>query len=46
MRMLILGGTWFLGRVAEQALKRGHQVTIFTRGKSGQDFPGVTPKAG
>jgi hypothetical protein len=28
MRLLILGGTWFLGRVlAEQALARGWQVT-------------------
>ncbi|GAA3679274.1 NAD-dependent epimerase/dehydratase family protein [Nonomuraea antimicrobica] len=43
MRLLILGGTWFLGRaLAEQALQRGHQVVTFTRGKSGQDVPGVT----
>ncbi|MFC4014635.1 NAD-dependent epimerase/dehydratase family protein [Nonomuraea purpurea] len=43
MRLLILGGGWFLGRaVAEQALQRGHQVTAFTRGKSGHDVPGAT----
>lgn len=37
MEILVLGGTWFLGRaVAEQALRRGWQVTTFTRGRSGQ----------
>ena len=41
MKLLILGGTRFLGRhVAEQALAQGHQVTLFHRGKSGPDlFP-------
>jgi 2'-hydroxyisoflavone reductase len=35
MNLLILGGTIFLGRaIVEDALARGHQVTIFTRGKS------------
>ncbi|MFD8564700.1 NAD-dependent epimerase/dehydratase family protein [Streptosporangium canum] len=42
MRLLILGGTKFLGRsVAEQALQRGHDVTTFNRGASGNDVPGV-----
>src|SRR3954454_1822179 len=36
MRLLILGGTGFLGRhVVDAALERGHDVTIFTRGKHG-----------
>ena len=42
MRMLILGGTWYLGRaLAEQALARGWQVTCFNRGRSGKDVPGT-----
>jgi nucleoside-diphosphate-sugar epimerase len=33
MRILVLGGTVFLGRhVAAAALTRGHEVTVFTRG--------------
>ena len=33
MRTLILGGTVFLGRhVAAEALSRGHELTLFTRG--------------
>ncbi|KAJ4158519.1 uncharacterized protein LMH87_009042 [Akanthomyces muscarius] len=33
MHLLILGGTHYVGRlVAEQALARGHQVTVFNRG--------------
>jgi nucleoside-diphosphate-sugar epimerase len=36
MRTLILGGTVFLGRhVAAEALARGHELTIFTRGVHG-----------
>ncbi|MFC0863322.1 NAD-dependent epimerase/dehydratase family protein [Sphaerimonospora cavernae] len=47
MRLLILGGTWFLGRaLAEHALQRGHHVTTFTRGKSGSDVPGTIPIRG
>ncbi|MQA25275.1 MAG: NAD-dependent epimerase/dehydratase family protein [Micromonosporaceae bacterium] len=42
MRLLILGGTWFLGRtLAEDALARGWRVTCFNRGRSGKDVPGV-----
>src|SRR3954452_2875766 len=41
MRMLMLGGTVFLGRhVAAEALRRGHEVTLFNRGRHGNDlFP-------
>lgn len=36
MRILVLGGTWFLGRtVAQSALDRGWEVTVFNRGRSG-----------
>jgi 2'-hydroxyisoflavone reductase len=43
MRMLVLGGTKFLGRhVVEQALARGHEVTLFNRGQTLPDlFPGT-----
>ncbi|MEU9885333.1 NAD-dependent epimerase/dehydratase family protein [Sphaerisporangium sp. NPDC051011] len=47
MRLLILGGTKFLGRaVAEEALCRGHEVVTFNRGASGADVPGVTAVRG
>ena len=41
MRLLVLGGTKFLGRaVVETALARGHETTIFTRGQTNPDlFP-------
>jgi 2'-hydroxyisoflavone reductase len=33
MKLLIIGGTIFLGRhIVEQALERGHEVTLFNRG--------------
>jgi nucleoside-diphosphate-sugar epimerase len=36
MRILVLGGSWFLGRaVAQAALDRGWEVTVFNRGRSG-----------
>jgi nucleoside-diphosphate-sugar epimerase len=35
MRMLVLGGTVFLGRhIVERALARGHEVTLFNRGRT------------
>jgi 2'-hydroxyisoflavone reductase len=43
LRVLLLGGTLFLGRhVVETLLARGHEVTLFHRGKRGRElFPGV-----
>src|SRR4051812_17534634 len=42
MRLLVLGGTRFLGRhVATAALERGHDVATFTRGVSGGPPAGV-----
>jgi 2'-hydroxyisoflavone reductase len=43
LRLLVLGGTVFLGRhLVEAALARGHAVTLLNRGKHGPDlFPGV-----
>jgi 2'-hydroxyisoflavone reductase len=43
MRLLVLGGTLFLGRhVVEAALARGHEITIFTRGRTNPSaFPEV-----
>ena len=35
MKLLVLGGTRFLGRhVVDAALTRGHAVTLFTRGRN------------
>jgi 2'-hydroxyisoflavone reductase len=43
VRLLILGGTKFLGRAAaENALHRGHEVTLFNRG---QTNAGLFPEA-
>jgi 2'-hydroxyisoflavone reductase len=43
MKLLVLGGTVFLGRhVVQAALERGHDVAILTRGRHGKAlFPGV-----
>lgn len=43
MRLLIIGGTRFLGRhLVDAALARGHTVTLFNRGRTNPDlFPGV-----
>lgn len=43
MRILVVGGTRFVGRhVVEAALARGHEVTVFHRGRTGADlFPDV-----
>jgi 2'-hydroxyisoflavone reductase len=39
MKLLVLGGTQFLGRAAvEAALGRGHEVTLFTRGQTNPDL--------
>lgn len=47
MRVLILGGTVFLGRhVVDEALRRGHELTLFTRGKHGTGPMGVEHIAG
>ena len=41
MRLLVLGGTKFLGRATvEAALERGHEVTLFNRGETNPElFP-------
>src|SRR5471030_2312289 len=43
MKLLVLGGTIFLGRhIVDAALAQGHAVTILTRGRHGNAlFPGV-----
>jgi len=43
MRLLVLGGTKFLGRATvDTALARGHEVTLFNRGRTNPDlYPGV-----
>lgn len=43
MKLLILGGTKFLGRAAvEAAVERGHEVTLFNRGETNAElFPGL-----
>ncbi len=43
MKLLVLGGTKFLGRhIVEAALAREHEVTLFNRGQSNPElFPGV-----
>lgn len=41
-RLLFLGGTGFIGPpMVRYALERGHEVTIFTRGRSKLELPGV-----
>jgi nucleoside-diphosphate-sugar epimerase len=43
MKLLVLGGTKFLGRATvEAALARGHEVTLFNRGQTNPElFPGA-----
>lgn len=43
MRVLVMGGTLFLGRhIVEAALKRGHNVTVFNRGRENPSlFPEI-----
>jgi 2'-hydroxyisoflavone reductase len=39
MKLLVLGGTVFLGRhVVDVALERGHEVTLFNRGQHGAEL--------
>ncbi|WP_199191738.1 NAD-dependent epimerase/dehydratase family protein [Amycolatopsis sp. CA-126428] len=46
-RVLVLGGSWFLGRaVVDEAIARGWDVTTFRRGVSGDDAPSVTTVRG
>ena len=43
MNVLILGGTRFVGRhIAQAALDRGHDVTLFNRGRTA---PNLFPEA-
>ncbi|MGH8903967.1 MAG: NAD-dependent epimerase/dehydratase family protein [Egibacteraceae bacterium] len=47
MRLLVLGGTWFLGRaLVEEALQLGHEVTTFNRGRTARDVPGIKAVVG
>lgn len=48
MRILVLGGTSFVGRaIVEQALAAGHELTLFSRGRTGGElFPGVERRTG
>jgi 2'-hydroxyisoflavone reductase len=43
VRLLVLGGTRFLGRaIVDAALERGHELTLFNRGQTNADlFPGT-----
>ena len=44
MRLLVLGGTKFLGRaIVDAALGHGHEVVLFNRGRTNPDlYPGLT----
>jgi 2'-hydroxyisoflavone reductase len=48
MRILVLGGGSFVGRTfVERALTAGHDLTLFSRGRTGTDlFPGVERRSG
>lgn len=48
MRILVIGGTRFVGRhIAQTALDRGHDVTLFNRGRSDPEaLPDATHLAG
>jgi 2'-hydroxyisoflavone reductase len=48
MRLLLLGGTSFVGRaIAQEALDRTHEVELFSRGRTGAElFPGVVRHVG
>jgi len=39
MKILVIGGTRFLGRtLVEMALKQGHELTLFNRGKTNPEL--------
>lgn len=43
MRILVIGGSWFVGRtLVNDAVQRRHEVTVFNRGGTVVDVPGVT----
>lgn len=48
MKILVLGGTSFVGRaIVEEALRRGDELTLFSRGRTGTDlFPDVARLVG
>lgn len=48
MRILVLGGTSFVGRaIVEQALALGDELTLFSRGRTGSElFPEVARRQG
>ena len=47
MKLLVLGGTWFLGRhIVQSALTRGHEVSLFNRGRNPHLFDGVEKLCG
>jgi 2'-hydroxyisoflavone reductase len=48
MRLLVLGGTSFVGRaIVAEALERGHDLMLFSRGQTGADlFPEVGRRTG
>ena len=40
VRLLVLGGSWFVGRtVVTEARRRGHGVTVYNRGLSSTEWP-------
>ena len=48
MRILVLGGTAFVGRaIVDDLVARGHEVTLFSRGRTGTDlFPLLDKRIG
>lgn len=47
MKLLLVGGTQFLGlHLVQAALAAGHEITLFTRGRTGSVPAGVTHLAG
>ena len=47
MRVLVLGGTGFVGRtIVERLLTDGHEPVLFNRGRNAGLFPGVRQLVG